>query len=71
MILNFPFIEKFVWQSFVNHVTNMVQNKLNKGRPQHWKVGQANLGGTMQYLSSKNSTHNIDDKELQRTRIVV
>ncbi len=71
MISNFPFIQKFVQQTFVNHVTNMVQNKLNKGRPQHRKVGWANLSGTMHNLNLKNSTHNIDGKELQRTPIVV
>lgn len=56
MISNFPFIENFVQQSFVNHVTNMVQNKLNKGKPQHREVEQANLNGTMHNLSLKNST---------------
>ncbi len=71
MISNFPFIEKFVRQSFVNHVTNMLQNKLNKGRPQHWKFGQANLGGTMHNLNLKNLIHNTNGKELQRTPIVV
>jgi hypothetical protein len=49
----------------------MVQNKLNKGRPQHQEVGQANLSGTMHNLSLQNSTHNTNGKELQRTPIVV
>jgi hypothetical protein len=33
-------------------------------KPQYWKVVQTNLGGTLNNLSLKYLTHNIDDGEL-------
>jgi hypothetical protein len=38
-------------QSFANHVTNIILNKLSMEKPQRWEVLQRNLGGTMHNLN--------------------
>ncbi len=54
----------FLQKNFVNDAMNMIQNRLNMEKPQYWKVVQTNLGGTLNNLSLKYLTHNIDDGEL-------
>jgi hypothetical protein len=44
-------------QSFANHVTSIILNKLNMEKPQHWEVVQRNLDGTIHNLNLNYSIH--------------
>jgi hypothetical protein len=44
-------------QSFANHVTSNILNKLRVEKPQHWEVMQRNLDGNMHDLNLSYSIH--------------